>query len=118
MNPFTFLPRVSFATLLAVLMLGTAVFALQAEEIDAAKQAGTVGEQSDGYLGLVRTDAPAEITALVDEINTKRRAAYAEIAAKNGTDVDTVARLAGAKLVERAAAGELVRDDTGAWKKK
>jgi uncharacterized protein len=110
--------RWSVSTLLAIWMLCTPVFALQAEEIDAAKQSGVVGEQVDGYLGLVRADASAEVKALVDEVNTKRRSAYEEIAAKNGTSVETVARLAGAKLIERAAAGELVRDDTGQWKKK
>lgn len=104
--------------LFALALLCTPVFALQAEEIDAAKQAGLVGEQSDGYLGLVRGDAPPEVISLVDEVNAKRRTAYEEIAMRNGTPVETVARLAGAKLVERAAPGEFVRDDTGKWKQK
>jgi uncharacterized protein len=118
MTQATLLPRFTLGALLAVLLLCAPVFALQAEEIDAAKQAGIVGEQVDGYLGLVRADASAEVKVLVDEVNTRRRAAYEEIAAKNGTSVETVARLAGAKLIARAAAGELVRDDTGQWKKK
>lgn len=108
----------SVGALLAVALLCTPVFALQAEEIDAAKQAGIVGEQSDGYLGLVRADAAADVRALVEEVNGKRRTAYGEIAAKNGAPVETVARLAGVKLVERAGPGEYVRDDTGQWKKK
>jgi uncharacterized protein len=108
----------SLGALFAIALLCTPVFALQAEEIDAAKQAGIVGEQSDGYLGLVRSDAAAEVQALVSEVNTKRRAAYEEIATRNGTPVDAVARLAGAKLVERAAPGQYVRDDTGRWKQK
>jgi uncharacterized protein YdbL (DUF1318 family) len=108
----------SMGAVLAVALLCTPVFATQAEEIDAAKHAGLVGEQSDGYLGLVRAGAPADVKGLVDEVNGKRRAAYAEIAAKNGTPVEAVARLAGVKLVERAAPGEYVRDDTGEWKQK
>jgi uncharacterized protein len=108
----------SLGAVLALALLCTPVFALQAEEIDAAKRAGTVGEQVDGYLGLVQASAPAEVQALVAEVNTRRRTAYEEIATKNGTPVETVARLAGAKLIERAAPGEYVRDDTGAWKQK
>ncbi len=106
------------ALLLAIALLCAPAFARQSDEIDAAKQAGTVGEQVDGYLGAVRPDAGADVKALVDEVNSQRRSAYADIAAKNGTPVETVARLAGEKLVTRAAAGEYVRDDTGAWKKK
>ncbi len=108
----------SLGALFAIALLCTPVFALQAEQIDAAKQAGIVGEQSDGYLGLVRSDAPAEVKALLEEVNGRRRAAYEEIATRNGTPVETVARLAGVKLVERAAPGEYVRDDTGQWKRK
>ncbi len=108
----------SLGALFAVVLLCTPVFALQAEEIDAAKQAGIVGEQSDGYLGLVRGDATPEVVSLVDEVNGKRRTAYEEIATRNGTPVEAVARLAGAKLVERAGPGEYVRDDTGKWKQK
>ena len=108
----------SLGALLAIALLCTPVFALQAEEIDAAKQAGIVGEQSDGYLGVVRSDAPAEVKGLVDQVNTQRRTAYQEIADRNGTPVETVARLAGVKLVERAAPGEYVRDDTGQWKRR
>ena len=108
----------SLGALFAIALLCTPVFALQAEEIDAAKQAGVVGEQVDGYLGLVRDDVPAEVKALVDEVNTRRRTAYAALAAKNGAPVEAVSRLAGEKLIARAGPGEYVRDDTGAWKQK
>ena len=36
--------------------------------VDAAKAAGTVGEQSDGYLGLVTGSAPADVRAAVNDI--------------------------------------------------
>jgi uncharacterized protein YdbL (DUF1318 family) len=106
------------ALLLAIALLCAPVFARQSDEIDAAKQSGAVGEQVDGYLGVVRPDASADVKALVDEVNSQRRGAYTEIAARNVTPVETVARLAGEKLITRAATGEYVRDDTGAWKKK
>jgi len=110
--------RCGIWVLIAALLLCAPVTAAQAEEIDAAKQAGQVGEQIDGYLGLVRPVVPAPVKALVDETNAKRRVAYQQIGAKNGATADTVARLAGVKLVERTPAGEYVRDDTGKWKRK
>ena len=39
--------------------------------MDAAKAAGMVGEQADGYLGIV-TGADGAITAAVNEINAGR----------------------------------------------
>ena len=85
-----------------------------ANELDRAKQLGHVGEQIDGYLG-VAPGAPPSARSLVERINSERRARYAEIATKNGTEPDTVAALAGKKLVRRAASGEWVRDASGKW---
>ena len=50
--------------------------------VDAAKIAGTVGEQGDGLLGLVTGSADAATTAAVNEINMGRRKLYASTAAK------------------------------------
>src|SRR5690348_389108 len=52
--------------------------------VDAAKAAGTVGEQGDGYLGLVKGSADAATTAAVDAINAARKQAFAATAAKTG----------------------------------
>jgi uncharacterized protein YdbL (DUF1318 family) len=58
-----------------------------------------------------------EVKQLVDEVNAKRRAYYAEIAGRNGTPVEAVAALAGQKLITNAPAGQFVHDGSG-WKKK
>ena len=112
------LPRMRFTSLLttALLLVLAAPVAL-ASPLDDAKRAGHVGEQVDGYLGLP-PGAPASARALVDGINAERSSKYAEIAAKNNTSPTAVAALAGSKLVERAAAGEWVRDAAGKWTKK
>ena len=60
-----------------VLLAAPAAFAI---ELADAKSQGLVGEQSNGYLGVVK-NAPG-VQALVDSVNAKRRDAYQKIAAK------------------------------------
>jgi len=89
-----------------------------AEDLDAAKAAGWVGERPDGYLGVVSASAPPAAKQLVEDINAKRKLKYAQIAQQNGTAVDTVAALAGAKLIERTPAGQYVMGVDVRWQKK
>jgi uncharacterized protein YdbL (DUF1318 family) len=85
-------------------------------ELEQAKARGLVGEQADGYLGVV--EASAEARALAERVNAKRRAEYAEIAKKRGTSESAVAQLAGQKLVQRTPGGQYVRGSDGRWVKK
>lgn len=87
-------------------------------DLDAAKSQGLVGEKADGFVGIVVADPTAPVAALVKQINAKRATAYAGIAKENGTSVDAVAALAGAKLIERASKGEWVTDAQGNWRQK
>ena len=82
-----------------------------------AKAAGTLGEQMDGYVGLVTNDASADVRALADEVNRKRRAHYAKIAKNRKADPAAVAAQAGKKLVSKAPAGQWVQTAKGDWKK-
>lgn len=84
--------------------------------IDEAKKQGRVGETLSGYLAAVKQDA--ETLAFVEKINAGRTEKYKEIAIKNNTKVDDVARMTGEKLVARAVAGEYVRGINGMWVKK
>jgi uncharacterized protein YdbL (DUF1318 family) len=86
-----------------------------ASPLDDAKRAGHVGEQADGYLGVV-PDAPESARALADRINAERAERYGEIAAKAGTSPTAVAALAGQKLIARSPPGEWVRDADGRWR--
>ncbi len=88
-----------------------------ASPLDDAKRAGHVGEQADGYLGVV-PGAPASARALVERINAERAERYGEIASRTGTSPTAVAALAGQKLVERATAGEWIRDPNGRWQQR
>ena len=104
--------------LLAALWLSLPALADAADSaMAAAKAAGSIGEQVDGYLGAV-PGAPAGTDALVARINAERRAYYANIAAKNGTAEGVVARLAGKKLLQRTPSGQYTRNASGQWQKK
>ncbi len=100
---------------LAVLLLGFSSLAL-ALDLDTAKAQGLVGEQPDGYLGVVQaTPAAVELAA---DINAQRRVAYERIARDNGIPVNQVAALAGQKAIERTARGGYVRTPGGQWVRK
>ena len=101
---------------IVALALAIALPAL-ALDLDEARAKGAVGERSDGYVAAVKDAPPGELRRLVDEVNAKRRAYYAEIAQRNGTPVEAVAALAGQKLLAGAPSGQWVHDGSG-WKKK
>lgn len=100
----------AFVVLSASLLFSSGVLALTLEQ---AKQQGRVGETLSGYLAPVKKDA--ETLALVEQINIARTEKYQEVAQKNHISTEDVAKLAGQKLVNRAAAGEYVRGINGQW---
>lgn len=99
-----------WAILSSSLLFSSMVFALTLEQ---AKQQGRVGETLSGYLAPVKKDP--ETLALVEQINIARTEKYQEVAQKNHISTEDVAKLAGQKLVNRAAAGEYVRGINGQW---
>ena len=109
-------------TAIALALIVLAAFAQTARasglDLDGAKSQGLVGEKADGFVGIVVANPTAPVAALVKNVNAKRAAAYAEIAKQNGTTLDAVAALAGAKLIERASSGDWVTDAAGNWRKK
>ena len=109
--------KLRIGMLLAIFTILVAVPAW-AISLDVAKSQGLVGEMTSGYLGAVSSSAPADVAALVSDINAKRRAKYAEIAAKNGTSLSAVEALAGKKAIEETAPGNFVQASSGAWQRK
>ncbi|RJG14003.1 DUF1318 domain-containing protein [Pseudomonas cavernicola] len=101
--------------LVAMLLLACGSLAM-ALDLDAAKSQGMVGEQPDGYLGVVK--ATPDAVQLAADINAKRRDAYEAIAKKNGATLDQVASLAGQKAIEKTAPGTYVKTPDGQWVKK
>jgi uncharacterized protein YdbL (DUF1318 family) len=86
--------------------------------LEQAKVDGVVGEQADGYLGLVKGSAPADVKNAVDAINTGRRNEYQRRAQEQGVDAATYGAVAGQKLVDREPSGRFVRGADGRWAKK
>lgn len=86
--------------------------------IEAAKDKCIVGEQADGYLGVVDGAAASEaIRREVRAVNQQRKAKYAELAAQNGVTIEDAAALTGKRLVEGASSGECVQTPDGSWAK-
>ena len=110
-----FMARLTITVCMAILWtaIASSVFALS---LDEAKANGLVGEKSNGYLGAVHP-ATAEIQALIDDVNQKRRQAYEDIAKRNGTNVRAVETLAGEKAVQNTKPGNFV-EGPGGWIKK
>jgi uncharacterized protein YdbL (DUF1318 family) len=105
---------------MALLTLSTPAFAdLAADKatVDAAKAAGKVGEQADGYLGIV-AGADGTITAAVNTINTGRREVYSQTAAKSGVTPDAAGQATGAQLIAKVPGGQYIKPLGGAWTKK
>ena len=105
----------------ALVLLATPAFADLASDkaaVDAAKSAGTVGEQADGYLGFVNGSADPATTAAVSAINSGRRTVYAQTAAKSGTSADAAGQATGAQLIAKTPGGQFIKPLDGGWKKK
>lgn len=99
--------------LLAAAVLASCTTMAFALDLDGAKGQGLVGEQPNGYLGVVK--ATPEAVALAADINGKRRAAYEKIAKENGITIDQVATLTGQKAIDKAASGTWVQTPQGQW---
>lgn len=74
--------------------------------LDEAKSKGLVGEEPSGYLGVVQSGAPGDVTSLVASVNSQRRDKYSEIAKKNGTPLAAVEALAGEKAIQNTEWGK------------
>jgi uncharacterized protein YdbL (DUF1318 family) len=85
--------------------------------VDAGKSSGTVGEQADGYLGVV-SGGDAALRAAVAEINTGRAAAYKDIAAKSGVTPEAAGQATAKQLYARLAPGQYWKPLDGGWTKK
>jgi uncharacterized protein YdbL (DUF1318 family) len=82
------------------------------------RASGQVGEQADGYLGLVGS-APAAVRAHVDAVNIKRRAYYTDLAAKRGAKIEEVAATTACELFRtKVAQGQYYRLPDGVWRQR
>lgn len=101
--------------LATLLTFSMTAFALTLQE---AKEQGLVGEQRDGYVGFVVSSPPADVVALVEQVNNERRSRYQEIAQENGITVNQVAAVAYERAVQATQAGHFVQNANGQWVRK
>ena len=99
---------------LALTGVSATAFAQRDPAYAAARAAGQVGEQPDGYLGVVGAGS-AELRALVNAINIQRKAAYTQKAQATGATVEQLAFTSGCNLIAQTEAGEKYRTPDGAW---
>ncbi|MDA1371508.1 MAG: YdbL family protein [Proteobacteria bacterium] len=101
-----------------VLLMALLVPTAYAVTLQEAKAAGLVGEQMNGYVGMVVANAEADVVALVQDVNNQRRERYREIAQQNGISLEAVAALAYERAVEATQAGHYIQDQSGRWVRK
>lgn len=106
---------VGAATLIAVAGIATPAQAQRDPAYSAARANGSVGEQTDGYLGIVG-QATTELQRLVNDINIRRRAVYAEKAQENNATLEQYAITAGCQAIARTVPGEKYQAPDGSWK--
>ncbi len=100
--------------LLAVLAVMTTLPAAAQSARD-LKNSGAVGERLDGYLGIVDGSAGGDIRGSIEAINAQRRQAYESAARNSGRRLSEVEAVAGARLRDKARAGDWVQNAAGQW---
>lgn len=102
--------------LLATSLLSTTVAAMDLNSamsnLSQAKSAGLLGEQPNGYLGVVQAQGnAAEVARLINEA---RRAEYQRLAKGNNIQLSDVETMAGKKALEKTPAGQYIQLN-GKW---
>jgi uncharacterized protein len=95
-------------------MIPAAALAQRDPAYAAARAAGQVGEKVDGYLGYVVPPSPS-LKAVIDELNIKRKAVYAEKAAAAKATVEEYALTSGCLLISQTQPGEKYQGPDGSW---
>ncbi|MBX7515491.1 YdbL family protein [Qipengyuania sp. GH38] len=108
----TALGAAAFATALGG--IAAPAFAQRDPAYAAARAAGQVGEKMDGYLGIVGAET-AELRRIVNDINIKRRAVYAERAQANNATLEEYALTAGCQAILATSPGEKYQAPDGTW---
>lgn len=109
--------------LASTLFIASALFAAPAiaapAAIDAAKAKCIVGEQTDGYLGIIdNLKADEALKREVRSVNQQRKAVYADLAARNGVTIEQAAQVTAERLLNSAPSGHCIQTPEGGWIKK
>jgi uncharacterized protein YdbL (DUF1318 family) len=106
------------AAVLGLAVLGVMLPAAEAQSRDpayaAARASGQVGEQGDGYLGMVGAGNPA-LHRMVEDINIRRKSVYSERAQAQHATVEEYAFTTGCLLIAQTQQGEKYMAPGGNW---
>ena len=106
------------AGLAAAMFAGGAAYAFQGDSAAQLRASGQVGEQADGYLGLVGA-APGDIRSQMEQVNIQRRAAYTSLASQRGATIEEVAAATACQLFStRVGPGQYYRLPDGVWRRR
>lgn len=115
------IPELLFAAFLLGATMFTIVQTAHAQAagdpvIAQARSAGTVGEQADGYVGIVAGQTvSAEVRSHVEQLNIRRRAAYTTAAGQANASVADFAAATACQRFRALPSGERYRNEAGAW---
>ena len=92
--------------------------AMQTMSADQLRASGAVGEQADGYMGIVGS-ASSQVRAAVDAVNIERRASYTRLAQSRGTTIEEAAASTACEIFSRRIGpGQYYRLPDGVWRKR
>ena len=106
--------RIALGLALGAMLLAAPALAQRDPAYQAARSGGQVGEQTDGYLGVVGSQ-PQAIRGLVDDLNIKRRANYTQNAQAHSSTVEEWAFTQGCILITNTVPGEKYQAPDGTW---
>ena len=101
----------------AAILLALAFQSAWALDLQSAKEQGLVGESNTGYLAAIGTPS-AEVSALVRDVNQKRKAEFQRTAEKTGATLEQVRFRFWELAVERTRPGHYYQDASGNWQQK
>ncbi len=113
-------PRRRFLSIMVALPVAAAAalfpVAAGAQSLNELRASGAVGEGNDGFARVRKAGGGAR--SVVDAVNAKRRAIYAERAKEQGTAADQVGRVYAGQILGKAPAGTWFLKESGEWVRK
>jgi len=107
----------AFAALAALSVALPSSAPAQYPGLEAARQAGQVGERYDGYLGYASTPSAA-VQRQVQAINIRRRSLYVDLGRRRNVTPEVAGIATGCELLKRIAVGESYMLSDRTWRRR
>lgn len=91
---------------------------VQAEDLEAARAQGVVGERYDGMVVVRDKNASAAIRNMVKDINAQRQKLYEQRAANEEAPLDQVGRVYARQIFQSVPSGTWFLQENGQWVQK